>query len=167
MRHTAGTKYLLNWRCTRKTSISSYEGTSVHHILETCTCSIFMCVQMLWFFPSYISQLHVPTTCPYYMSQLHMPTTCPYYMSPLHVPATRHLSVYYTSFFLAAACHWTWSLVFDHLKIGVRFQSCISFLVSSLFLLTSNILGKLTKRFIKKIAKLKVTSGKNKGYLDL
>ena len=55
---------------------------SLQHIPGTCTRNIFMCVQMLWF--------------------------CPCYMSPLHVPAACRLSVHYTSFLslqhVAAAC---------------------------------------------------------------
>ena len=62
----------------------------------TCTRNIFMCVQMLWFCPCYMSPLHVPATCPlsvYYTS------FCRCSMSLQHVPAT-------------------WPLVSAHLKIA-------------------------------------------------
>ena len=40
---------------------------SLQHIPETCTCNIFMCVQMLWFCPSYMSR---------YMTLMHVASAC-------------------------------------------------------------------------------------------
>ena len=75
---------------------------SLQHIPGTCTRNIFVCVQMLWF--------------------------CPCYMSPLHVPATCRLSVYCTSFLslqhVAATCPCNMTLVSAHLKKALCCMYC-------------------------------------------
>ena len=62
---------------------------SLQHIPGTCTRNIFMCVQMLWFCPCYMSPLHVPATsvASVCTKRIFVPATCRCDMSLQHYPS--------------------------------------------------------------------------------
>ena len=63
VQHVAGTKKPQIGVAPLQKHQFTWGDMSLQHIPGTCTRNIFMCVQILWFCPCYMSPLHVPATC--------------------------------------------------------------------------------------------------------